>query len=92
MIMPVRLRWYGLVRFGFWKFHVVVVQNNGKEMYKKSVLHVLFCSLDLLFFFFTVLVAFDSPLSITRFYILFEQSITIIENFAFALAKSIYFL
>ena len=24
----------------FWKFHVVVVQNNGKEMYKKSVLHV----------------------------------------------------
>ena len=24
----------------FWKFHVVVVQNNGREMYKKSVLHV----------------------------------------------------
>ena len=24
----------------FWKFHVVVVKNNGKEMYKKSVLHV----------------------------------------------------
>ena len=24
----------------FWKFHVAVVQNNGKEMYKKSVLHV----------------------------------------------------
>ena len=24
----------------FWKFLVVVVQNNGKEMYKKSVLHV----------------------------------------------------
>ena len=22
------------------KFHPVVVQNNGKEMYKKSVLHV----------------------------------------------------
>ena len=22
------------------KLHVVVVQNNGKEMYKKSVLHV----------------------------------------------------
>ena len=22
------------------KFHVVVVQNNGKEMYKRSVLHV----------------------------------------------------
>ena len=24
-------------------FHVVVVQNNGKEMYKKSVLHVQSC-------------------------------------------------
>ena len=23
-----------------WKFHVVVVQNNGKETYKKSVLQV----------------------------------------------------
>ena len=27
----------------FWKFHVTVVQNNGKEMYKKSVLHVHSC-------------------------------------------------
>ena len=27
----------------FWKFHVVVVQNNGKEMYKKSVLLVKSC-------------------------------------------------
>ena len=27
----------------FWKFHVVVMQNNGKEMYKKSVLHVQSC-------------------------------------------------
>ena len=41
----------------FWKFHVVVVQNSGKEMYKKSVLHVqsffvcLFVCLDLLLFF-----------------------------------------
>ena len=26
-----------------WKFHVVVVQNNGKEMYQKSVLHVQSC-------------------------------------------------
>ena len=30
-------------RVSFWKFHVVVVQNNGKEMYKKSVLHVQNC-------------------------------------------------
>ena len=28
---------------GFWKFLVVVMQNNGKEMYKKSVLHVQSC-------------------------------------------------
>ena len=26
-----------------WKFHAVVVQNNGKEMHKKSVLHVQSC-------------------------------------------------
>ena len=44
----------------FWKFHVVVVQNNGKEMEKESVMHVQSC-----FFanwtsccFFTVFVAF----------------------------------
>ena len=36
----------------FWKLHVVVVQSNGKEMYKKSVLHVqsVFAK-DLLLFF-----------------------------------------
>ena len=27
----------------FWKLYVVVVQNNGKEMYKQSVLHVQSC-------------------------------------------------
>ena len=26
----------------FWKFHVVVVQNNGKKMYKKAC-KVVFC-------------------------------------------------
>ena len=29
----------------FWKFHIVVMQNNGKEMYKKSVLHMQSCLL-----------------------------------------------
>ena len=29
----------------FWKFHVVAVQNNGDEMYKKGVLHVQRCFL-----------------------------------------------
>ena len=27
----------------FWNFHVEVVQNNGKEIYKKSVLHMQSC-------------------------------------------------
>ena len=49
----------------FWKFHVVVVQNNGKEMYKKSGLHVKSC-----FFLIRTIVVFHrspalpSPLSI----------------------------
>ena len=33
-----------------------------------------------------------SPLSITRFYILFEQTINIIESFALAVAKYIYIM
>ena len=37
--------WNQLQAGSFWKFHVVVVQNNGKEMYKKSVLHVKSCLL-----------------------------------------------
>ena len=31
------------IKKSLWTFHVVVVQNNGKEMYKKSVLHVQSC-------------------------------------------------
>ena len=27
----------------FWKFHVVVAQNNGKEMYQKKACKVVFC-------------------------------------------------
>ena len=27
----------------FWEFHVAVMLNNGKEMYKKRVLHVQSC-------------------------------------------------
>ena len=30
---------------GFWKFHIVVMQNNGKKMNKNSVLHVQSCFL-----------------------------------------------
>ena len=63
----------------FLEVSLVVAQNNGKEMYKKSVQHVLH-----LFLFFTVLRCMPSPLSITRFYILFEQTVNIIESFAFS--------
>ena len=61
-----------------------VVQNDGKEMYKTSVLHVqscFFAILDILLFFSPF--SLPSPLSITRFYILFWQTIKIIESFAF---------
>ena len=43
----------------FWQFYLVVVQNDGKEMYKKSVLHVQSCFFaNYTYCFFTVLVAF----------------------------------
>ena len=93
MIMPVRLRWYGLVRFGFWKFHVVVVQNNGKRnVQKKCAARAFLLIRPIVVVFFFSPFSLPSPLSITRFYILFEQSINIIESFAFVLAKSIYYL
>ena len=60
------------------------MQNNGKEIYKKRVLHVQSCLLLI-----RPIVVFSpfslpSPHSITRFYILFEQTINIIESFAFS--------
>ena len=64
----------------FLEVSLVVVQNNGKEMCKKSVLHVL----HLLLFFTVLRRCMPSPLSITRFYILFEQTVNIIESFAFS--------
>ena len=48
-------------KFNFRTFSVVVVQNNGKEMFIQSVLHVQSCVLLIrryVVFFFTVLVAF----------------------------------
>ena len=69
----------------FWRFHVVVVQNNGKEMYKKVC-----CTCKVVFLLIRPIVVFHrspvlpSPLSITRFYILFDQTINIIESFAFS--------
>ena len=52
-------------------------------MYKKCAARakLLFCQLDLLFF---SSFSFPSPLSITRLYILSEQTINIIEGFAFS--------
>ena len=67
----------------FLEFHVVVVQNNGKEMYKLKCA----ARAKMLFLLIRPIVVFHrssvlpSPLSITRFYILFEQTINIIESF-----------
>ena len=69
------------------KFHVVVVQNNGKEMYKKVC-----CMCKVAFLLITPLIpivifspfSLPSPLGIKRFYILFEQTINTIEGFAFS--------
>ena len=61
-------------------------------MCKKSVLHLQSC-----FFFFAIRpivvfhrsAALPSPLSITRFYILFEETINTIESFALAKFKKV---
>ena len=75
---------YDIFLRSFWKFYVVVVQNNGKEMYKKCAARV-----KLLFLLIRPIIVFSpfslpSPFSITRFYILFQQTINIIESFAFS--------
>ena len=63
------------------------MRDNGKEMYKKVC-----CTCKVAFLLIRPIVVFHrspalpSPLSITRFYILFEQTINIIESFAFSLA------
>jgi len=67
----------------FWKFHIVVVQNNSKEMYKKIcyTCKIAFVLIRPIVVFHHSL-ALPSPFTITRFYILFEQTINIIESFA----------
>ena len=60
------------------------MQNNGKEMYKNSVLYVqvallLIRPIDCFGCF-----LLPSPRSVTRFYILFELTIDINESFAFS--------
>ena len=68
----------------FWKFYVVVVQNNGKKCTKKCAARA-----KLLFLLIRPIVVFSpsslpSPLSITRLYILYEHwTINTIESFAF---------
>ena len=70
----------------FWQFHVVVVQNNDNEMYKKSVLHEQNCFLLIRPIVVFLLLSLSSPLfSKTRLYILFEQIINISESFDFSL-------
>ena len=58
----------------------IVVQNNSKEMYKKSVLQVQSCFFaNQNYYYFSPFSGVASPLSITRFYILFEQTLNIIR-------------
>ena len=74
----------------FLKVHVVVVQSNGKEMSKRKVC----CTWNVGFLLIRPIAvlhrspsltpALTPPLSITRFYILFEQTINVIESFAFS--------
>ena len=64
---------------------VIVAQNNGTKMYKKKCAaraKLFFCQLDLLLFF-TVLRRCLRRLGLHDFFILFEQTINIIESFAF---------
>ena len=70
----------------FWKFYVVVMQNNGKEMYKQvcCTCKVVF----LLIFLFTVLVVFT--VSLTSHDFIFCLSKQFSQSLA-ALAKSIYY-
>ena len=74
------------------KFHVVVVQSNGKEM-QKGVLHVQSCFFLLLIRLLIFLqFSLPSPFSIARFYLLFEYIISILTRASLlALAKSIYY-
>ena len=80
----------------FWKFHVVVAQNNSKEMYKKvccsckvafllirPIVVVVVVVVCLLVGFF-LLFSLPPPLSVIQFYVLFGQTIKIIERFAFS--------
>ena len=75
------------------KFHVVVVQSNGKEMYKKvcftcRVVFLLLLIRLLIFLQFSL----PSPFSIARFYLLFEYILSILTRASLlALAKSIYY-
>ena len=66
------------------RFRVVVVQNKGKEMYKKvcSTCKVAFLLIRPIVVFSRF--SLPSPLSITRLYILFEQTINITQSFAFS--------
>ena len=60
--------------------------NNGKEMYKKVCVtcRVAFLLIRPIVAVFHRSPVLRSPLSITGFYILFEQTINVIESFAFS--------
>ena len=87
----------------FWKFHVVVVQNNGKDIAQKlcctrtcNVVFVLLfrpivfsCVFLFLFRFFFWPFSLLSPLIITRFYIFLSKLLILTRASHLALAKCI---
>ena len=86
-----RIRYFLSTKCVTSKFHVVVVQNNGKEMYKKVCLmwkvFLLLLLIKLLIF---LQFSLPSPFSIARFYLLFEYIVGIFTRAALlAPAKSI---
>ena len=54
------------------KFHVVAVQSNGKEMYKKVCCTCKVVFLSLIRLLIISQISLPSPFSIARFYFLFE--------------------
>ena len=90
---PRMIRYFLSIKCVTRKFHVVVVQSNGKEI-QKGVLHVQSCFFLLLIRLLIFLqFSLPSPFSIARFYLLFEYIISILTRASLlALAKSILFM
>ena len=70
-------------RGSFWEFHFVVVQNMCVQKCAARA-NLLFWLIRPIVFGFFLPFSLPSPLSITQVYILFDQTINIIESFGFS--------